>query len=636
MKKIYLLSLTSILALGLRAQDASLNPKINKVFQRKIEVQKTPTVNNPTVSSNANAGRAVIWSEDFGTTTNGGIPANWTAGGANPGWKKSFDGSNGPFSGGSPTFASTTFSNGALLYDADSINNSINPQPNPPTGAGYGPLTGSITSNDIDLTGQTNIKLEFQQLFRYCCNLSEIFLTVSVSGNGGASWTDFDVKGSTTVNNTPVNPTNVSLNISAIAGNSPNARIKFTFESSTGVYYWQIDDIAIIEGAQNDIVLEKDYSDFLYKDGGYYGQTPLSQVGAIGYRGAIINNGGAAQTNVKLDVNITGAATATVQSNIIPSMNALVRDTLLIDNPAGFTPTAVGTYNVNFVVSQTENDSFPTNNLATRKFLVTDSIYARDFNTTTTATTSLISPADYVGGDADGGMLANFYEFPVATSIRSASAFIATSTAIGTSFDFVLFENTATDLVEVATSAIYDVDAASKKNKWVTLPFIGGPYVTDADKSYYIAIRCFGQSTTASVNLLSDLSLENLQPDGTTLLFVSPDWGFIQSTSPLLRLNIESPASIAELSNDNISIAQNRPNPASGLTTISFSTVQKSNVSLEITDVAGKVVFAQDLGVKQPGQYNFDVEVSTFENGVYFYSLNTNSAKVTKMMTVIK
>lgn len=635
MKKIYLLSLASILTLGLHAQNSSLNPQINQVFQNKIAPQKNPTKTNTEVSATANNSRAVIWSEDFGTTPNGGIPANWTAGGANPGWKKSFDGSNGPFSAGSPNFASTTFSNGALLYDADSINNSINPQPTPPTGAGYGPLTGSITSNDIDLTGQSNIKLEFQQLFRYCCNLSEIFLTVSVSGNGGASWTDFDVKGTTAVNNTPANPTTISINISAIAGNSPNARIRFTFESSTGVYYWQIDDIAIVEGAQNDIVLEKDYSDFLYKDGGYYAQTPLSQIGAIGYRAAIINNGGDAQSDVKLDVNITGAATSTLQSNIIPSLATLVRDTLLIDNTTGFTPTVTGTYNVNFTVSQTQNDSFPANNSATRKFLVTDSIYARDFNTTTTATTVAISTSDYVGGDVDGAMIANFYEFPVATNIRSASVFIASSSTIGTSFDFVLLENTATDLVEVATSAIYDIDAANKRNKWVTLPFIGGPFFTDADKSYYIAVRCFGQTTTASVNLLSDLSLENVQPLGTTVLFITA-WGSIATASPLLRLNVESPASIAELSTDNISIGQNRPNPASGLTNISFNTVQKSNVSLEITDITGKVVFAQDLGVKQPGQHNLDVEVSTFENGVYFYSLRTNSAKVTKMMTVIK
>jgi hypothetical protein len=635
MKKIYLLSLASMLALGLHAQNASLNPKMTQVFQRKIGVQNTPTEKNTAIPQTVNNSRAVIWSEDFGTTTNGGIPANWTAGGANPGWKKSFSGSNGPFSGGSPTFASSSFSNGALIYDADSINNSINPQPTPPTGAGYGPLTGSVTSNDIDLTGQTNIKLEFQQLFRYCCSLSEIFLTVSVSGNGGASWTDFDVKGLTTVNNTPANPTFISLNISAIAGNSPNARIKFTFESSTGVYYWQIDDIAIVEGAQNDIVLERDYTDFLYKDGGYYGQTPLGQVGPIGYRAAIINNGGVPQSNVKLDVNITGAATAALQSNILTSMPVLVRDTLLIENTTGYTPTATGTYNVSFNVSQDETDSFPSNNIATRKFLVTDSIYARDFNTTTAATTSTISTSDYVGGDVDGAMLANLYDFPVATSIRSASAFIASSTTIGTNFDFVLFENTATDLVEVATTAIYDVDAANKRNKWVTLPFIGGPYPTDADKSYYIAIRCFGQSTTSSINLLSDRSLENLQPIGTTALFITA-WGGVASASPLLRLNVESPASISELSNNQITVSQNRPNPAVNFTSISYTNTQKSNVSIEITDVTGKVVFTEDLGVKNPGQYNYDMELSSFDAGVYFYTLNTNKSKVTKMMSVIK
>jgi hypothetical protein len=167
------------------------------------------------------------------------------------------------------------------------------------------------------------------------------------------------------------------------------------------------------------------------------------------------------------------------------------------------------------------------------------------------------------------------------------------------------------------------------------LPFIGGPFYTDADKSYYIAIRCFGQSTTSNINLLSDLSLENLQPIGTTALFITA-WGGVASASPLLRLNVDVPVSVAELSNDQISVSQNRPNPATNNTTITFTNGQKSNVSIEITDVTGKVVFAQDLGVKNPGQHSIDLELSTFEAGMYFYSLNTNTSKVTKMMSVIK
>ncbi|MFL5765248.1 MAG: T9SS type A sorting domain-containing protein [Bacteroidia bacterium] len=632
MQKIYLVLLSVTVTFSAWAQKSIHHMNAATEKMKRADEIEAPV---PAASTNNKAPFDVIWSQDFGSGTGvGTIPAGWTQSGVNQIWKKTFIGSTGCFGTSTYSIASATASNGSLIFDADSLNKAVTADC---TGATYAALSGEVTTETIDLTGKPNVRLEFQQLFRLCCSASTTFLTVSVSGNGGATWTDYSAKGLTGINSYCPNGETISINISTVAGGSNNVKVKFKFDSGLGTYFWQIDDVKIIEGPVNDIKLENVYTDFSYEDGGYYTQTPAGQVAPITFRGAIYNGGFAAQTGVDMDVNVTGAGTYSQTSNTLSSFPLYAHDTLMVTTTP-FTPSAVGTYTATYTVSQTETDELMSDNTMSRDFKVSDTIYARDKGATGAGLSNSLSPSDYVGGDVDGSLIGTLYEFPANGTITTASTFVASTAQIGTSFDFVLYNIDGTgSFVEVANSDIYAVSAASDRNKWVTMPMQSGIWPVTAGESYVIAVRQYVGSGSFDLDIANDLTMENIQPAHTS--FVDPggtgSWGWIQK-APFLRLNLEAlNAGIEELS-QNAVLMQNIPNPANESTAINFELKRSNEVSLSVVDVTGKLVKTINAGNLVTGMHTITLETADLDAGVYFYTLTAGGEKMTKKLTVIK
>ena len=630
MKKFYLLTLSVFVSVGVWAQQSVTTMNAANAVMTKATEEAVVTP-----ESNTNkAPFDVIWSQDFGSTGIGSIPAGWSQSGANQVWKKTMIGSTGCFGTSTSTLNSTTKLNGVLIFDADSLNEAITADC---TGATYAALSGEVISETIDLTGKPNVRLIFQQYFRLCCSPSTTFLTVSVSADGGGTWTDFDAKGSTGINSYNPNPETISINVSAAVGGSNNVKVKFKFDSGLGVYFWQIDDVQIIEGPANDVKLERAYADFSYTDGGFYTQTPAGQVAPITFRGAILNDGGVAQTTVNMNVAVTGAGTYSQNSNTISSMPVFMRDTLLITTPT-FDPLAVGTYNIAYTVSQVETDELISNNTMTKSIKVSDTVYARDYGVVGAGISSSLSPSDYVGGDVDGSLIATLYEFPAAGKLTSASAYVATSTQNGASFDFVLYNIDGTGtFVEVAASDIYVVASNADKNKWVTMSFLTGPYNVLAAETYVIGVRVYG-APAFDLDILNDLTLESTQPAQTTFVDAggTGTWGWIQK-APFLHLNLEAiNIGINEKDIQNVVLHQNIPNPAIGTTTVNFEIVKANEVSFSLFDVTGKLIKSVNEGNLSAGMHSITLETAGIDAGVYFYTLTVGDQIMTKKMTIMK
>lgn len=631
MKKIYLLTLSVFVSAGVWAQQSVSTVNAANAVMTKGSAEVLTIAE----SENNRAPFDILWSEDFGSTAIGGIPTGWSQSGANQVWKKTMIGSTGCFAGTTPpTLASPTASNGVLIYDADSLNEAVTGDC---TGATYAALSGEVISETIDLTGEPNVRLEFRQLFRLCCSPTTTFLTVSVSADGGGTWTDFEAKGTTGINSYNTNGQLYSINISPFVGGSNNVKVKFKFDSGLGVYFWQIDDIKIIEGPLNDVKLERTYADFSYTDGGFYTQTPAGQVAPIGFRGAVLNDGFQAQTTVNMNVSVTGAGTYSQNSNTITSFPLYSRDTLLITTPT-FDPLAVGTYSIVYNVSQVETDELISNNADTVSIKVSDTVYARDYGLIGTGITNSLSPSDYVGGDVDGSQVATLYEFPAAGKITTASAYVANSTQNGASFDFVLYNIDGTGtFVEVASSDIYVVASNADKNKWVTMPFLTGPYDVLAAETYVIAVRVYG-APTFDLDILNDLTLEGTQPAQTSFVDAggTGSWGWIQK-APFLHLNLEAiNIGINEKDIQNAVLHQNIPNPAVGSTSVNFEIVKANEVSLSVYDVTGKLIKSINQGKLSAGMHSITLETSDIDAGVYFYTLTVGDQTLTKKMTIMK
>ena len=74
-------------------------------------------------------------------------------------------------------------------------------------------------------------------------------------------------------------------------------------------------------------------------------------------------------------------------------------------------------------------------------------------------------------------------------------------------------------------------------------------------------------------------------------------------------------------------MSQNIPNPFSSSTTIDVEVYTECNIELVISDNLGKNIVSLAKGSYDPGKYSFTLNRSTFESGIYFYSLLINGTR---------
>ena len=94
-------------------------------------------------------------------------------------------------------------------------------------------------------------------------------------------------------------------------------------------------------------------------------------------------------------------------------------------------------------------------------------------------------------------------------------------------------------------------------------------------------------------------------------------------------------AGINELKNDNLSVAQNFPNPAGDKTQITYSLKQAAEVSFFISDVTGKIIMEKNEGMLSRGDHVIAPGISSLDNGIYFYTIVADGSRITKKMTVM-
>ena len=97
-----------------------------------------------------------------------------------------------------------------------------------------------------------------------------------------------------------------------------------------------------------------------------------------------------------------------------------------------------------------------------------------------------------------------------------------------------------------------------------------------------------------------------------------------------VEVQIETPTDFA--------LQQNYPNPFNPTTSIQYSVSSNQFVSLKIYDVLGNEVATLVNEEKQPGVYNYELEIINYEltSGVYFYQLRSGNFVQTKKMIVLK
>ncbi|MBL4656579.1 MAG: choice-of-anchor J domain-containing protein [Flavobacteriales bacterium] len=402
----------------------------------------------------------VLFCEDF----SGGIPVGWVTGvdQGTDAWIYTTTGPQGPFSIG--PMQSTTAANGYMLFDSDFLCSTNQ--------------DAYFYTVPIDLSGQANVRLEFEQYYR---DWTSSTTWVSLSTNG-ITWTDYEINAGFASNQITANTELIVMDISADVGGSSTAYIKFTYTSPTSGcdYAWMIDDIKVWEIPPFDAEIPAIY--YMSE----YTITPKKHIVPLLLQAIVNNKGANTMNNVDLTVNVyEGSLANQIFTGSAPTFTSVPAgiDTIMTV-AGGYTPTDTGFYIAEYIVSISDADAQPSNDTAYLTTLITDSIYARD-NGTGAGSLWAGAGSRFIFGQSFGLQTPDYVN-SITVSLSGQN--------FGDTIKLVVYDMVGgVPNTEVAATADYIMTAADTPTAVLTLPINGGAVSLAAD-TYFVGLSALNRT----------------------------------------------------------------------------------------------------------------------------------------------
>lgn len=582
----------------------------------------------------------VIWSEDFG----GGFPSGWNSytvntGAGNSGasagntatapWKHSMVGSWGYWnsvgtSGGNPTgpataINSTTSANGFLISDIDSANH-WNGNSGASSGSSYHFIESYFTTSSIDLSGYANVSLEFEHSFRLN---NSIDLTVSISTDS-INWTTYNVQGNATNNQASADPEYLSLNISAVAGNSATAYVKVGWNAR--VYFWMLDDMKIVETPDNKIDLSETSFGGWYTTpttngfGLEYTLIPMKQIIANPYtfEGEVTNLGALNQT-AHINVNVLDESSSSVFTTISADSILFPQDTMIFVGQNKFTPNSTGLYTFDTWASSVDTISDTMSSFSA----VTDNVYGRDNGT--------MSSSYELGRSCGGMIVGSYFDVYDTDDLASLSVYMKDNSVPGALIYAMIYEiDDSNDKIYLAQSDDYAI-TANDLNNWTTISF--DDEFSLVPGTYMAAIGSYASPIDTSVIAMAQYTYPTtcyIQKNGCltgTQSFGSWYW---LSRAPMIRMNFAVVSSIEEnIFEGKISVY---PNPTNGILNLDMMGVTPSEYQIKITNILGEIIYVSSENIS--GIYNDVIDLSSFGKGTYVIQIKNKESVFTDKIVI--
>ena len=610
-----------------------------------------------------------LYYQDFAN----GIPTNWSVVNNNPNsfqwvWNNVYQ--NGQFSRATNIITSTTAANGFMVLTGDFFNTPI-----PPTGAVamdtyFESDSISLTNNGLNPNGFGSVWVTYQQALRYCCSGANR-LVLQASTDDFVTFQEYDATDAIAVNAASGTVSNV-INISTAAANSASVKIRFLSEGNSH-YYWMIDDFAVIEGPANDMELRTPYLEFNY-DYAYnpfYGQIPFDLFPPLPLSGFVYNNGSNNLTGVRIEGDIFNTSTPggpgiglvfSTSSTPVALQSGITRDTAdyTVTNNPRFVPPVLGEFRVDMIATSDSVDENLGNEDYSQTFTTSDTVFARDDNGYGGGT----GPGSYVRGGQTGGTVVGD-KFGTMYVVESRTGNGGT-TKVPTSITFAVSDDPLNIGVEitpkiwryeedslfapasgtlaaafsggvVAESFIPYTVLSTDTNSLLTLPLDNGTAVFNGLDSgqYVVGWEVTNTNGGNSFEVQADASSGAFQDDVTAFIDLahSPGWGWVRA-NPVIRLNMANlpiPTSVRNVTNSSteFNIA---PNPNNGLFTMTVSSTEVVTYNVNVRNMLGQEVYTDIINVN--GTYRQQMDLTQFEKGVYFVSLENGAEKILKKVVV--
>ncbi len=646
MKKVYLL--ISAITVGFGSFGQINHTFANETPQKGLS-KNTNTGKSETQAATVKTAGAILFAEPFT-----GSAGTWTTSGANAAqWLYDIDGPNGEYSSTTEKIVSPTSTTGFMIIDGDLFN----------AGATSNDLTGSLVSPVIDLSTAPGAILNFYSKYRSCCS-NTFYPKVEVSTDNFATiGAEFDV----TISGQGVNDDNgtklMSVNMSsylATATNKSNFKFRFTWDGASH-YYWMVDDISITEAPDADLQLTNLYLENIVTG---YEQTDIPEdfAGILTVQGIIKNQGYVAiPSNTQLVVTVYNAATnaviVTETGGTLGGFANADSDTITFVTTIDLSTYAIGSYKILGDLLITGTDINNDNDTLSRTLNITDFYYGQrnyqvarsiesagtSYGTSPNADemtfgSSMIIPANATTLDLHGLEISigrttslpvtsadNEIEIKLFKRDYTASTFATTFEDLGESRFFTL---TAANIP--ANNAVKDVLFNFSEATGAT-----GPFTLEANNAYIIGVYHAGGALkfAYAVNAGDDDNSSSVYgPFGSG---GTVSW-FTNGTQIHTRMNFNPQlaidASLTKVENNGLSIGNVYPNPTNGQTNVNYTLANESAVSIKVVDVTGKVVYTSNQGSQVAGNHKVSFDASSFTNGVYYVTINTDGTQVTKKL----
>lgn len=575
MKKLVFLFASLFLFSGLMAQHR-LSKTVTNLHQVKA-VHPNNRNANPKMTP-----ASVIFSEDFA----GGLPAGWMnvdsgASVASEIWTYTTVGAS---SGEQLNATGTTAANGYMIFDSDFYIDSTHAE------------NADLVTPAINCSGHNSVFLSLNEYFVQF-DVSTGIISVS---NDSVNWTEFHhAETGLASNDATPNPNNVIVDISSVAANQSHVYVRFNYRGQYD-YYWMIDDVTIYEPSTID--------------------------------------GGVTSINYPFTAS---CLTATEPVNV---------------SIKNFGSTAISNFPVSFMV----NGGTPTTETVTTT-IAPGTSYDYTFN----ATVNLSAYSNYTiaafTGITGDGVAAND------TSSIQISNSAPQSLSSAFTMDFEPFEDLSlwevedanldgitygisTTLAESGTQCAR-VGAAATEDDWLYTPCLnlvaGSTYaLTYWYMDFNVATACgfevkigAGQNSAAMTQTIIQHAIptDTLYHEGTPT-FTVPTTGAYNigfhaySSNPsssfrLDNINLTDVTAIKE--NKNAAGVSLYPNPTTGI--LNLSVKKYSNAVVQIYNVVGAEIFSQTLN-----SADRLIDLSKFENGLYFVKITSPDFSYNQKITLLK
>ena len=569
-------------------------------------------------ASNTSDRETVIWSEDFAN----GIPTTWNNSGApslavweyrgpstNPNQLVGSRGSCLPNGNVGEAITSSSASNGFVIFDSNYWDNNLNPctVDNFGTGQAPGPHLSYLTTPSINLSGFPNSVLEFEQYIRYYLGNTRVEISVA-NGPWEVLHTNVLEQGITTQNTQKVR-----MPLPATAGNQSNVKLRFVYD---GLYYfWQMDDVRILQGFANDLIIENSsYGDFDLNNPDHttgfemmeYTQYPSAFAPLVHLESNVFNLGTNIQTNVALNARIindnSGVLVFESNSPILPNLSPGA-DSVLVAGEFQIDPT-VSHYSAYFNSLQTETDENIFNQIEWLQFDVTPVTYARDENNLG----SMFLPSEtYADAPFEMGTV---YLLPSGQQLHSVSVAIGEgttlpSTVYATVFSFSLSAGiggaiASTQDFEITEADINPFGGASMKVLSFDTP------VNLSQGLYLVAVG----STNSAFQTVIGLSGKSEDLSAWVRFNNSNTDLFYLTRTPLIRMNFGPVSDVTEQSFGQS--FQIYPTPATESLSILLN--EKESATIEVFDETGRRIHSQKSNTEVS---KIEMNISGFSSGIY-------------------